>query len=96
MRVTNDLQTSIRITEQEALMSSTKKLPIQDDDSKIEIVIQPNQIKTLGDTIRIQSQGWLVRNDPDVRDLLMHVEIMENKAKHKKRRKRTMDKTQFN
>jgi DnaJ-class molecular chaperone len=96
-RVDNDLHTSIRITKQQALTGCTKKLPRLDDDGKIEIVIQPNQIKSSGDIFRIQGQGWPVRNAPEVYlhgDLVVRVEIVE-KAKHKKRRKRNKDKFPF-
>jgi hypothetical protein len=96
-RVDNDLHTSIRITKQEALTGCTKKLPSLNDDGKIEIVIQPNQIKTSGDTIRIQGQGWPVRNAPEVYlhgDLVARVQIVE-KPKRKKQRKRTKDESRF-
>lgn len=88
-RVGNDLHADLVISNKEAKMGCTKRIPsLEEEEGSIEVALRPNQIRTSGETIRITGKGWPVRNGPDVYlhgDMVVRVIIKKNRSKKKKK-----------
>lgn len=63
----NDLHIAISITPEQAKKGETFEIPsLDDEEDSIQLTLQPNEIKSSGDTVRIVGKGWPIKNSPDV------------------------------
>jgi DnaJ-class molecular chaperone len=86
-RVGSDLYTSITITEKQRRSGGKVKLEPFDDEIPVFVELEPDQIKTTGDTTTLIGKGWPGRKGKGRGDLIISVIVIPNKRARKKEKR---------